>query len=177
MSFGLPDFGARGKDDEHRGGWRAVQVAGLLALAYAAGVAVTEGMEASSADRSSETARADVTRLTQSAESGRRTLARHSDLLVATAGAESSPARVLADLRALLPEGVSVVSLKIEYLPDASARLELGVEARGPQAYDRFLSALSKSPHFSDIKPGSESRPGLVRATVSANHRPGAPTR
>jgi hypothetical protein len=177
MSLGLPEFGARGEGEAARGRWRVARIAGLMALAYALWVAALEGLGASAAERSGEKARAEVSRLSQSAESARKSLARHPDLLIATASAESSPERVLSDLREVLPEGVLVLSLKIEYLPDASARLEMGVEARGPEAYDRFLETLSKSKRFADIKPGSESRPGLVRATVSARHRPGEPAR
>ena len=172
MSLGLPEFGSRGRDDEVRGGWRAAQVAGLVALAYALTVAVTEGMAANASDRSARKAMAEVAAMSQSAESARRTLVKSPDLLIATSSVESSPARVIADLRDILPEGVSVTSYRIEYQADATARVDLGVVARGPEAYDRFLSALSKSARFSDIRPGSESRPGLVRATVTSIHRP-----
>ena len=172
MSLGLPEFGSRGPADEAGGAWRGVQIAGLLALAYALAVAATEGMAGSSADRSMEKARSEVAALAQSVESDKRMLFKSADLLVAASSVESSPERVIADLREIVPEGVTVTSYKIEYQPDATARVDLGVVARGPEAYDRFLAALSKSAHFSDIRPGSESRPGLVRATVTAIHRP-----
>ena len=172
MSLGLPEFGSRGPEDEARGIWRVVQIAGFAALAYALAMAATEGMAASSAERSMEKARAEVATLAQSAEAAKRTLLKSADLLVAASSVESSPARVVADLKEILPEGVSVLSYRIEYQADGTARVELGVLARGPEAYDRFLGALSKSAHFSDIRPGSESRPGLVRAAVTAIHRP-----
>lgn len=172
MSLGLPEFGSRGNADQARGVWRAVRLAGFVALAYPLVVVAIEGRAAYLASLSIERAKAEAALAAQSAESAKRALFRNSDLLVAASSVESSPERVLGDLKGVLPEGVSVVSLKIEYLPDATARLELGIVARGPDAYDRFLGALSKSPRFSDIKPGSESRPGLVRATVMASHRP-----
>lgn len=177
MSLGLPEFGSRGQADETHGLWRAVQIAGYVALAYAIAIAVTERIDAYSLDRSMEKARTEVATLAQSAESEKRTLAKSADLLVASSSVESSPERVIADLREILPEGVSVTSYKIDYLPDASARVELGVIARGPEAYDRFLSALSKSQHFRDLRPGSESRPGLVKAAVTVVHHPGAVAR
>jgi Tfp pilus assembly protein PilN len=149
-----------------------VLVVGYIALAWALGVAASEGWAAYQADLSMRKAGAEAATLAQSADSARRTLLKSSELLVAAASVESSPSGVLADLRAVLPDGVAVASLKIEYLPEGIARVEMGVVARAPEAYDRFLGALSKSPFFSDIKPGSESRPGLVRATVVANHRP-----
>ena len=172
MSLGLPEFGSRGPADQSRGVWRGVQIAGLLALAYALAIAASEGMAGSSADRSMEKARSEVAILAQSAESDRRMLLKSVDLVVAASSVESSPERIIADLKEILPEGVSVTSYKIDYQPDATARVDLVVVARGPEAYDRFLGALSKSQRFSDIRPGSESRPGLVRATVTATHRP-----
>jgi len=172
VSLGLPEFGSRGPDDEARGAWLGVRLAGFVALAYALALAVTEGMAGSSADLSMRKAAAEVASLAQAAESARRALLKSSDLLVAASSVESSPERVVADLAAVLPEGVAVVSYRFEYQPDATARVDLGVVARGPAAYDRFLSALSKSERFSDIRPGSESRPGLVRATVVVVHRP-----
>jgi hypothetical protein len=177
MSLGLPEFGSRGQADDARGVWSGVRIAGFMALAYALAIAITEGLAANSADRSLQKATAEVSLLAQSAESARRALLKSGDLLVAASSVESSPEHVLADLREILPEGVSVTTYKIEYQPDALARVDLGVVARGPEAYDRFLSALSRSPRFSDIRPGSESRPGLVRATVTALHRPKGPAR
>lgn len=177
MSLGLPEFGSRGPADDAGGIWRGVRIAGFVALAYALAIAVTEGLAANSADRSMQKATAEAAAMAQSAESARRVLLKNGDLLVAASSIESSPERVLADLREILPEGVSVTSYKIEYQQDALARVDLGIVARGPEAYDRFLGALSKSQRFSDIRPGSESRPGLVRATVTALHRPKGPAR
>jgi hypothetical protein len=171
LSLGLPEFGSR--SSEARPGRRALGIAGGAALAYALLMAAIEGSAAFKAERSNEKARIEAAQAASSAESARRTVRKEPDLLVAAASVESSPARVLQDLEALLPPGVSLVMLKVDYTPEATARLELGVVANGPESYDRFLTALSKAPRFSDIKPGAESRPGLVRATVSAIHRPG----
>ena len=172
MSLRLPAFGSRGGVDEARSLWRGAQVAGYVALAYALAIAVTEGVAASSANRSIQKTMAEVAVATRSAESARRMLIKSPDLLVAASSVESSPDRVIADLMEILPGGVTLMSCRIEYAPDGFARVEVGVVARGPEAYDRFLNALSKSRRFGDIRPGSESRPGLVRATVAVVHRP-----
>lgn len=172
MSLGLPEFGSRGGADRTSGLWQGARVAGYVALAYALAVAVTEGMAASSADRSIRNTMAEVAVATRSAESARRTLLKSPDLLIAASSVESSPERVVADLMEILPEGVTLTSCRIEYAPDALARVEVGVVARSPEAYDLFLSALSRSERFGDIRPGTESRPGLVRATVAVLHRP-----
>ena len=174
MSLGLPEFGSRGRADRSGGAWRIVRISGFVALACALALAATEWRADYSANLSIEKARAEVERAGRLAEERRRGLQRNPDLLVVTTSVESSPDRVRADLNQVLPQGVFIAGLKIDYLKDATARLDFGVVAANPDAYDRFLGALSKSPRFSDIKPGSESRPGLVRATVTATHRPGA---
>ena len=127
----------------------------------------SESLAASSLDR----AKAQMAASRRRADEEKRSLQKNADVMVATTSVESAPARVLRDLQQVLPEGVLLSALKIDYLPDATARLDFTVIARTPEAYDRFLSALSKSPLFGEIRPGSESRPGLVRATVSAIHR------
>ncbi len=171
MSLGLPEFGSRGSAEPGQGLWRFFQILGFVVLAHALFTSAIEWRAAYGAGLSIEGARAQVAQAERSAEEMRRSLQKHSGLLIATASVESSPERVLGDLHQVLPEGVSLVSLKIDFLPDATTRLDFGVIARNPQAYDRFLRALLKSPLFTDIKPGSESRPGLVRANVTAKHR------
>jgi Tfp pilus assembly protein PilN len=171
MSLGLPEFGSRGR--ESRGGvWRVVRIAGFLVLAYVFVVALIEWRFASASSASLEKARAAVALSGKTAEDTRRTLQKAPDVLIAAASVESSPEQVLKDIQQILPEGVFIVGLRIEYTPDALARLDFTVVARTPNAYDRFLAALGKSKHFDAIRPGSESRPGLVRANVLATHRP-----
>jgi hypothetical protein len=176
MSLGLPEFGSRGR--ESRGGvWRVVQIAGFLALAYACVVALIEWRSGSASSASLEKARAAVALSGRMAEDARRSLQKSPDLLAAAASVESSPDQVLKDIQQVMPEGVSLAGLKIEYAPDAQARVDFVVVARNPGAYDLFLAALAKSKHFDAIRPGSESRPGLVRANVLATHRPAAARR
>lgn len=177
MSLGLPEFGSRGSAEGPGGAWRMVRILGFVALAYSLALAATEWRADYSANLSIQKARAEVERAGRLAEETRRGLQKNPDLFAATASVESSPERVREDLNQVLPHGVFIAGLKIDYLKDATARLEFSVVAATPYAYDRFLSSLSRSPMFKDIKPGSESRPGLVRATVTATHRPGASPR
>lgn len=153
-------------------GERAVFGLGLAALAWAVGVAAVEGRSGLVASRSLQKSRAEVEVARAEGDRTAGWLRRNPDALVAAASIDSSPDRILRDLAPVLPPGVSLVSLRVEYLPEASARLDLSVVAVSPSAYDSFLSNLSNSPSFAAIKPGSESRPGLVRASVSAIHRP-----
>lgn len=171
MSLGLPRFGAHPRHSAHPG-VGAVRTLGLLVLAYVVAVAAIEGRAAFLADRALEKSRSEVARAQREAEQFSRSLRKSPDTLIATASVESSPDQVFKDLASVLPPGVSLVGFKVEYIDDASARLDFSVVAGTPAAYDRFLANLSASPRFRGIKPGSESRPGLVRATVSAVHRP-----
>lgn len=173
MSLGLPDFGSRSRLRGSASGILAgLRLLGFVVFAYTVVIAVIEGRLAYQSRHSMEEAEAQARRVADAADAAKRALKGNADLLVATSSVESSPERILEDLKTVLPAGVSVVSLKIEYLPEAAARLDLEVVARGPEAYDRFLSALAKSPRFAEIRPGAESRPGPVRASVEATHRP-----
>ena len=144
MSLGLPEFGSRGTADAPGGVWRAVRIIGFVALAYSLAIVATEGRADYSASLSIERARAEEAQTGRLAEELRRSLQRNPDLLIVTASVESSPERVREDLNQVLPQGVFIAGLKIDYLKDATTRLEFSVVARAPDAYDRFLSALSK---------------------------------
>jgi hypothetical protein len=171
MSLGLPRFGAHPRRVSHPA-LGVVRALGFAALAYALLIAAVEGRSALLADRALEKSRLEVARAQAEADRLKGSIRKNPDTLIATASVESSPERVFKDLNSVLPSGVSLVGFKVEYLDDASARLDFSVVAATPAAYDRFLANLSASPLFRGIKPGSESRPGLVRATVSAVHRP-----
>lgn len=170
MSLGLPEFGARGQS-ARPGFWRVVQGLGFVVLAWVAVLAALEWKNASADAQSLERARSEAASVRRAAEDARRLLHKNGDLLIAAQSIGSSPETVLADLESALPASVTITSLKVEYLPDEAARVDFNVVAASPQAYDRFLNALSKSPSFFEIRPGAESRPGSVRAVVSARHR------
>ncbi|MBP6703383.1 MAG: hypothetical protein KA385_07740 [Vicinamibacteria bacterium] len=172
MSLGLPEFGSRGRTTRGRGIARVVGGLGLVVFGSFAVLAVAEWRSAYSERRSLQQTRDEVERILGPHEQSLKTIQKSPDLLVALASVESSPNRVWDDLSAILPEGVSIVSLTVDYTPEGSARLDFTVLARGPAAYDRFLGALAASPFFASLKPGSEIRPGLVRATLGAVHRP-----
>lgn len=172
MSLGLPEFGSRGRNATIPGLWRGLQIAGLLVLAYVVVIGVNEWISARKETASLESTRAETAQIMRAADDDRRFFQKNSDLLVAAGSVESSPEIVWQDIQSLTPPAVSIVGLKMDYLPEAPAKVDLSVVAANPEAYDRFLNALARSPLFSDIKPGSENRPGSVRATVTASHRP-----
>lgn len=173
MSLGLPDFGSRGAHGSVSRLLRTVQGLGLAALAFTLFNLALQAQLAYSERASLDRARAEVARSNNTAEDIRRRVAKNADILAATASVESAPERAMMDLDAILPNGVSIPALRIEYTQEGAARIEITVVARTAIAYDQFLAALSHSPRFGDIRPGSEVRPGLVRATVLATHLPG----
>lgn len=177
MSLGLPQFGTHRRDGASGRAERIARGLGFAVLAWVIVVAATEGRAGWLANRSLENSRQQMEAASAAADRTAALLRKHPDALVATASVDSSPDRVFRDLVSVLPPGVSLASLKVDYLADASARLDMSVVAASPSAYDRFLSNLSKSPSFAAIKPGVESRPGLVRASVSAVHRPSGANR
>jgi len=89
----------------------------------------------------------------------------------ALATSEAPPARILADLAALMPGDVRLNAATLVY--GETVLLELNVAAREDAAYDRFLENLTASPRFGDILPGAESRGGTVTAPLRLRYRPG----
>jgi hypothetical protein len=170
--LGLPDFSSRSTSNAEPAWLRAVRYAGFVALAFAAFVALSEWRASAAETEQLQRARADASRAARDAEATRRSIEKNADLLVATSSAESAPEVVWRDLQRTLPAGVAVSSLRIEYSPEGVARVDLGVVARTPDAYDRFLAALGKDEAFADLRPGAETRPGSVRANLSMSHRP-----
>lgn len=171
MSLGLPDFASQENRSSSTALLGVIRLFGIAVLAGALIITLMEWRSLTSADRALGEARDRARDLARSADELQRLLQGNADLLIAATSVESSPERVLADLRGLLPEGVSLNGFKVDYAFDGTAKAEFTVLARTPAAYDRFLEALSASAVFVDIRPGAESRPGLVKATVGANHR------
>lgn len=89
-----------------------------------------------------------------------------------TGQAAASPARIVAAVAAVLPPGVRLERLRIDEGPDP--RLELAVEARDAEGWDRLLERLEASPAFADVASGPESREAEVRSVVSARWAGGA---
>ncbi len=84
--------------------------------------------------------------------------------------ARAAPPRVVADIAAVLPAGVLVERLVLDY--QDRLELELRVEAREPPDYDRFLEALGASERLQRVLPGAELRESALASTVKAVYRP-----
>ena len=83
--------------------------------------------------------------------------------------AEAPPARVLAEISALMPPDVRLENVTLAY----GARLEIEAQtvARRPASYDLFLERLAGSPLFGEILPGPEMREGEMRGTLRMTYR------
>ncbi len=172
MSLGLPEFGAAGVSGGGGPVWGFIRSLGLAALVYSLASCALSWNAGRLAREALDRARGEATLARSTADEARKRLSKNADWSIALASVESSPQHILADLNPLLPAGVSIASLRVEYTSETTARVDLGVISVSPEAYDRFLRALAHSRTFTDIKPGSENRPGPLRATVSAVHRP-----
>ena len=84
--------------------------------------------------------------------------------------AEAPPARVVADLSALLPPDVRLDGLSLDYA--AKLQIEARVSARRPAAYDQLFERLASSRHFSDVMPGPEARQADLRSSLRMVYRP-----
>ena len=138
MSLGLPEFGSRGAP-VRAGLWEVLRFAGLLALAYAVAMAAIEWRSESLAASSLQHARAQLALTRRQAEEVKGVFRRTP--MSWSRPAASSPLRpgCFRDLQQVLPEGVFLVAVRIDYQPDTPARLDFSVVARTPEAYDRFL--------------------------------------
>jgi hypothetical protein len=85
--------------------------------------------------------------------------------------AQLPPARVLAELGALLPADVRLDGLALRY--GALLEIDTQLVAQRPAAYDAFLDRLSDS-SFQDVLPGAEVREGEMHASVRMVRRPGS---
>jgi hypothetical protein len=85
--------------------------------------------------------------------------------------ATAAPPRLLREITALLPEGVRLRSVSIDYGEVAAVALD--VEARSPASWDDFLERLVRSERFEAVRPGQERREGEIRSAIHMNWRGG----
>jgi hypothetical protein len=82
------------------------------------------------------------------------------------------PARIVAELAALLPDDVRLERIAIDY--QRGGMLELLVVARDAAAWDRLLRQLEAAPRFREVEPGPEARAAEVRSLVRARWAAGS---
>jgi hypothetical protein len=79
---------------------------------------------------------------------------------------DAEPARIVAEVAAVLPRDARLERLSIDYVHDGA--LGLDVVARDASAWDRLLEGLEQAPQFRQVEPGPEVRDGEVRSFVRA---------
>jgi len=147
----------------------------LLACAVAALFAMALALRAREEARAAAARLADVSREVAAAAARRQAL----EALVLFAGGQAllaedaPPARIVADVAAVLPADVRLDRLAIDY-PRGGA-LELMVVARDAEAWDLLLERLERAPHFREVEPGPEARAAEVRSLVRARWAPVSP--
>jgi hypothetical protein len=82
---------------------------------------------------------------------------------------EAPPARVVADLSALLPPDVRLDGLSLDY--SSKLQIEARVSARRPAAYDQLFERLVSSRLFADVMPGPEAREPDLRSSLRMVYR------
>ena len=137
--------------------------AGVVLLALAAAGAWRAREEA----RSARSRLADVRRDVDAAARRRRAL---ESLARGPArglpAAEAPPARIVADLASVLPAGVRLQRLAIDYAREGAVEVE--VVARDAASWDRLLARLAEAPWLREVEPGPEARDGEVHTVVRA---------
>jgi hypothetical protein len=91
---------------------------------------------------------------------------------VASDAAEASPRRIVAAIAAVLPVDARLSTLSIDY--QRGVYVQMQVDARRAQAWDRLLERLERSPDFAEVEPGPEDRAAEIRTTLRARWAGGA---
>jgi Tfp pilus assembly protein PilN len=166
---GRPDFSSAPRGTRPRRG-SIVLAAGALALALlSAHSAWTARAEAARVQRLVDAARREAEAAAALADRGSPGEPLRSRLALTEA---APPARVLADIGALLPDDVRLEGLGLGYGPQLEVELRLA--AREARAYDRFLERLQESKLVASVEPGDETRDSGVRSMVKLVYRPAA---
>jgi Tfp pilus assembly protein PilN len=160
------DFSTERRVARSRGGL-GLLAAGMLALVSVAlldrRAAGTESQQAAAV----ASARGEIAKLQQrirALEAGRGADAQALGQLRLTNAA--SPSRVLAALTDELPAGARLTSVALSY--GERLRLQLQLETRTTEAYDRFLERLAEAGVLEELEPSSERRDGAVTGGLKA---------
>ena len=140
---------------------RLLLAAALLALAASGTAAYRARAEARDA-----TARAAEARRQLDEQQARLRAITPAGGTVAGGAAEASPGRVVGAIAAVLPRDVRLLQITIDY--QRGTVVEMQVEAKRADAWDRLLEQIERSADFVEVEPGPEDRAGEVRTTLRA---------
>jgi hypothetical protein len=158
-----PDFSTAPRP-ERLPAWETLAVAaGVIAVALAAWGA----WRARDEERSARARLAEVRREVEAAARRHRALdALARGPALGLTAAEAPPARVVAELASVLPAGVRLQRLVIDYA--RAGEVEMEVVARDAFAWDQLLARLDGAPWLREVEPGPEARDAEVRTVVRA---------
>jgi hypothetical protein len=144
--------------------------AGLVVLVLAGGEAWRARQEAGRA----RLRLAEVRREAEAASVRLRALdARARGTSRALSASEAPPARIVADVAAVLPGDARLESFSIDYARGGA--FEMRVVARDAASWDRLLDRLARAPWVRDLEPGPETREAEVRSLVRGTWAGGGP--
>jgi hypothetical protein len=90
----------------------------------------------------------------------------------AAGAAEAPPGRVIGAVAAVLPLDARLAQVTIDY--QHGVVVDLQVDAKRAEAWDRLLERMERSPDFADVESGPEDRAAEVRTTLRARWKGGA---
>jgi hypothetical protein len=151
--------------------WQHLALAGCALVALGA---AAQALVARDEARRAERRLAEVSREVETAAARLRALEARARVVRGGAllAEEAPPARIVAEVAALLPHDVRLERLAIDY--QRGGMLEMLVVARDAAAWDRLLSSLEAAPRFLDVEPGPEARAAEVRSLVRARWAAGS---
>ena len=161
-----PDFSSRRSAHTPR--------AGALLLGVGAFFALWSAWGAYSATAARSAARASLLRAESQAPLSPRAQGNRPEPVLAAAsqleqGVQHSPASIVAGLAAELPRDARFTRIAIVYA--SGSRLDLGITATRPEAYDTVLEQLARRTEIEQVLPGGESRGAEVDGRVRASLR------
>jgi hypothetical protein len=157
-----PDFSTGPRPEAARPRWDSVLVtAAVLALAASTSTAYRARAEAREAEARAGEARRQLADL----QARFRAMEPASDDVPAGAAA-APPRRIVGAIAAVLPGDARLSQLSIDY--QQGIVVEMQVDARRAEAWDRLLAGMERSPDFAEVEPGPEDREAEVRTTLRA---------
>ena len=91
---------------------------------------------------------------------------------VAAGAAEAPPGRVVGAVAAVLPKDARLLQITVDY--QHGVVVDMQVDARRADAWDRLLERMERSADFAEVEPGPEDRAAEVRTTLRARWTGGA---
>jgi len=157
-----PDFSTGPRREPLRPRWETALVAAAVLVLAASAVAAYR----SRAEAREAVARATEARRQLDEQQARLRAMTPGSGTVPAGAAEAPPGRIVGAIAAVLPGDARLSQLSIDY--QRGIVVEMKVDARRAEAWDRLLERMERSPDFAEVEPGPEDRAAEVRTTLRA---------